>query len=135
MEWKVGDWVTFDMGIGQITELRDEGAASFSDGSFETSGMLAERFRPLTLRNKNIVEGFHAWYMNLRDIDGHAGFNYPDISSYFSYLALCAMDTVDNEHAKVFYDRAQDFVRAAKSYTPEIDGVKLFRPKLGRASH
>jgi hypothetical protein len=125
MTWKAGDWVTFDRAVGQIKEIRDGGYASFSDGHFETSGRLLDRFRPLTLRNKSIVETFEIIYRRLDDLPGNAGFNYPDISSHFSNLALQAIDAKDN--AKMF-DMAQEFVREARDYKPVIQGIGLFRP-------
>ena len=126
MDWKVGDWVVFDLQIGQITDLRENGSASFSDGFCETSGRLADRFRPLTLRNKNIAGSFDAYYNRLREIDGNGGFNYPDISQYFAQLAL---DTIDTEKNDKFFKLAQDFVREARDYRPVIQGVRLFRPR------
>jgi len=125
--WKVGDWVVFDLSIGQIKELSD-GFASFSEGFFETSGMLADRFRPLTLRNKRIVETFDTYYSRLREIDGEGGFNYPDISRYFAQLTLSAIDA-DDDSAKIFYDKGAAFAFEARSYPSVIDGVRLFRPK------
>jgi hypothetical protein len=130
MDWKSGDWVTFDLSIGQIKELRD-GGESFSDGSFETSGRLADRFRPLTLRNKRIVEWFDYHYNELRKIDGEAGFSYPDIHRHFAELALNAIDAGPTAE-KPFYKQATEFVRAARDYGPSIQGVRLFRPKLAR---
>lgn len=44
MDWKVGDWVVFDLKVGQIMEIRGE-IQEFSDGHFRTSGRLAGRFR------------------------------------------------------------------------------------------
>lgn len=126
MEWKVGDWVVFSLSIGQIKELRGEKCASFSDGSFETSGQLTDRFRPLTLRNKNIVEAFTFWYKRLHEIDGEIGFNYPRISQYFSELVLYAIDSESNEE---FYEKARQFVDDARDYKPIIQGINLFRPK------
>jgi hypothetical protein len=124
MDWEVGDWVVFDLRVGQIKELREDGGASFSDGFFETSGRLTYRFRPLTLKNKNIVETFDTFYHRLREIDGNSGFNYPDISRYFSQLALEAIDADDGAS---FYKKAQEFIRGARDYKPIIDNVKLFR--------
>lgn len=127
MEWKTGDWVVFEMKIGQIKELRGEGHASFSDGFCETSGKLEDRFRPLTLRNKRIAETFDIYYRRLRGIDGEVGFNYPDISSYFSELALRA---IDDENSEESYELANQFVRYARDYKPVIQGIPLFRRKL-----
>lgn len=132
MTWNAGDWVVFDRAVGQIKEMREDGSASFSDGWFETSGRLVDRFRPLTLKNKRIVEWFDAVYDRLREIDGEAGFNYPDISRHFSSMALSAIDT-DGE-GKEFYDKANEFVAAARDYKPLIQGVQLFRPKPRRAA-
>ena len=126
-DWKVGDWVAFDRSIGQIKELREDGMATFSDGFFEASGQLVERFRPLTLKSKRIVESFDIYYNRLRDIDGESGFNYPDISRYFSALA---MNCIDGDNSA--YKKAQDFVQAARGYLPVIDGIRLFRRKLTR---
>lgn len=131
MEFKVGDWVTFEMKVGQIKELRGDGYAEFSDGMFATSGRLVDRFRPLTLRGKRIVETFDHYYNQLRRLDGEAGFNYPDISRYFSQLTLDAIDADKNEEAeKATYEKAQQFVQAARDYNPTIDGVRLFRRNL-----
>ena len=131
MDWKVGNWVVYDRSIGQIKELREDGMASFSDGSFETSGRLTDRFRPLTLRNKRIAETFEIYYGRLGEVDGEAGFNYPDISRYFSQLALDAIDREDNAD---LFTKAQEFVREARDHASVIQGVRLFRPQLRRAS-
>lgn len=128
MNWKIGDWVIFDLLVGQIKEIRDGGCASFSDGTFETSGRLMDRFRPLTLRNKSIVESFAIYYSRLSEIDGNAGFNFPDISRYFADLAREAIDSEDN---KAMYDKAQQFERDARDYKPMIQGIRLFRPQRG----
>lgn len=130
MTWAVGDWVIFDLKIGQIKELRDDDAASFSDGFFETSGRLTERFRPLTLRNKRVVETFSIYYERLREIDGEAGFNYPDIHLLFSRLAL---EAIDNEDCETPFSKALQFVGDARSYKAGIQGVNLFRRNLRRA--
>jgi hypothetical protein len=124
--WKVGDWVTYEMRVGQITRLED-GYASFSDGFFEASGRLQDYFRPLTLRNKAIVENFDTIYNRLREIDGEGGFNYPDIQAHFSALALSA---IDNPDAGPYQTEAEQFVRDANEYKGLIQGVKLFRPNL-----
>lgn len=124
MKSKVGDWVILDMEIGQFEKVIDEDCVSFSTGFINTSGSIAERFRPLTLRNKRIAETFDALYKRLNKIDGEAGFNYPDIHRYFSQLTLQAIDGKDNER---MFDKATEFVQAAKDYTPIIDGVRLFR--------
>lgn len=131
MNWKAGDWCVFDLSVVQIKELGEGGCATVSDSFFETSGMLVERLRPLTLRNKRIVETFDTYYNRLREINGEGGFNYPRIFSYFSQLALNAIDVGDTADAKVFFDKGGDFVNAARDYKPVIDGVQLFRPKLG----
>lgn len=126
MDWKVGDWVIFDLKVGQIKELRGHGCASFSDGWFETSGHLCDRFRPLTLNNKRAVEYFDTIYGRLREIDGQAGFNYPDISRHFSDLALRAIDA-NVDDAKQFFDAANEFVSDARHYARVIQGLRLFR--------
>lgn len=131
MDWKAGDWVVFDLSIGQITSEPDDGYARFSDGFCETSGKLVERFRPLTLRNKRAVETFAIYYNRLHELDGHAGFNYPHISQYFAQLALDAMD--GGEKDKAPYDKAQEFVSEARDYKPIIQGVPLFRQNLRAA--
>lgn len=131
MKFNVSDWVIFDLKIGQIKEIRDETSVSFSDGMFETSGNLMARFRPLTLRGKSIVESFDYYYNEIRKIDGESGFNYPRISQYFSDLALKAIDNKDNEDNKIYFDKAREFINQARDYKPEIDGIKLFRPKVG----
>lgn len=127
MDFKTGDWVIFDLSIGQIMRMDD--FEEFSDGSFRTSGRLKDRFRPLTLRNKSTVEYFDHYYSKLREIDGEAGFNYPDISQYFAQLALNSMD--GPEGAKEPYEMAQQFVKDARDYKNPIQGVPLFRQKLG----
>lgn len=123
MEVKEGDWVVFDMRVGQIKRIHDNEFPEFSDGTMNTSGRIADRCRPLTLRNKRIAENFDYYYNSLREIDGERGFNYPDIHRYFSQLALDAIDADD--HEKMF-DQAQAFVMAARDHTPTIDGVSLF---------
>lgn len=130
MDWKAGDWIVFDRSVAQIKELREGGSATVSDGHIETSGQLMDRFRPLTLRNKRIVETFDIYYDRLRGIDGEGGFNYPDISHHFSDLALKA---IDHEDTNEFHEMAQQFFVEARSYTPTIQGVRLFRPQPRRA--
>lgn len=133
MTWKTGDWVVFDLSVGQIKEMREGGGVSVSDGMFETSGLrLAERFRPLTLRNKRIVETFEVYYGRLKEIAGHGGFNFPDISQHFAQLAL---DAIDGGEAgeKQAYEKAQTFVGRARDYEATIQGVPLFRPNPQRA--
>lgn len=126
-DWKVGDWVILDMSLGQIKELRDGGYATFSEGTFETFGMLARRFRPFTLTSKSIVETFKIFYDQLREINGEGGFNYPAIYRHFSDLALEAIDQPENVNAICM--KVQHFVRDARDYTTTIQGVPLFRPR------
>lgn len=123
--WKAGDWVTFELSVGQIKEVRDDDCVSFSNGHIETSGRLTSRFRPLTLRNKAIVESFDTIYGRLRNLPGEAGFNYPDILTYFADLATQAIDAADTEP---MFDKAYEFVREAGDYKPIIQGIGLFRP-------
>lgn len=132
MDWKVGDWIVFDRSVAQIKELREDGCATVSDGHIETSGRLMDRFRPLTLKNKNIVETFDIYYNRLGGIDGSLGFNYPDISVHFSDLALKAIDHGDTGE---FYTQAQQFFVEARNYKPTIQGVQLFRPQPRCTSH
>lgn len=123
-DWKAGDWAVFEQDIVQIKEIRDSGC-SVSDGSFETSGQLLDRLRPLTLRNKRITEWFAWHYRDLRKLRGERGFNYPDIARHFSKLALRAIDGPDDDKAP--FEEAQEFIRRARDYAPEIQGVQLFR--------
>lgn len=127
--WKVGDWCIHDLNIGQILRLPDSdgsGYAEFSDGSFSTSGRLSDRFRPLTLQNKYIIEWFAAQYGYLHKIAGEGGFNYPDIHHHFENLAREAID--GEPECKAPFDKATEFVRSARDYQPIIQGVALFRP-------
>jgi hypothetical protein len=130
-EWKAGDWAVFDLKIVQIKEIRDSGCCEVSDGMFATCGHLLGRLRPLTLRNKAITEYFDYWYGELRNINGNAGFNYPDISRHFSQLALNAIDGDPKDASN--HDLATEFVREARRYTPVIQGVGLFRAALKTA--
>lgn len=123
--WKAGDWAVFDRDIVQIKEIREGNSCSVSEGSFETSGMLLDRLRPLTLRNKRTIEYFDHYYRKLSTINGERGFNYPDISRYFSSLALRAMDGPEDDKAP--YEEAQEFYRQARDYAPVIQGIGLFR--------
>lgn len=123
--WKVGDWAVFDRDIVQIKEIHESGACSVSEGSFETHGMVLDRLRPLTLRNKRTIEWFDYYYRELKRIRGEGGFNYPDISRYFSNQALRVMDGPTDD--KTPFDEAQEFVRQARDYVPVIQGVQLFR--------
>lgn len=129
MDWKVGDWVVFDLGIRQVTEVRD-GFLSASDGSVVTHGNLADQMRPLTLRNKRIVEYFDYYYNKLREQDGEAGFNYPDISKHFANLSLQSIDELGSEQSGQFHESARDFLKLAETYEPVIQGVALFRRNL-----
>lgn len=125
MTWKTGDWVIFELSIGQIKRLDEEGFSEFSDGSFATSGRLEDRFRPLTLRNKRTIEYFDYYYGKLNEINGEAGFNYPDIFRYFAQLSVDAIDGDEKDQRP--YERAREFLQGAKEYKPTIDGVQLFR--------
>lgn len=127
IKWKVGDWVIFDLKVGQIKKFSKDSWEIFSDGHCEASGRLADRFRPLTLRNKRTVEWFDAQYGYLRQIDGEAGFNYPRIHDYFCELSILAIDGADDDQAP--YDAARDFIHRARHYQPLIQGVRLFRSK------
>lgn len=131
MELKVGDWVVFDLRVGQIKEIREFGQ-EFSDGWFATSGNLSDRCRPLTLRNKRIMEWFDTMYKRLDEISGHTGFNHPDISKHFATLALKAIDHDTGDDAKPFFDQGSDFIADARSYKPIIQGIQLFRPNVNR---
>ncbi len=124
LTWKTGDWAVFDRDIVQIKEIREVGC-SVSDGTCETSGMLLERLRPLTLRNKRTIEWFDWHYRQLRNLRGERGFNYPDISRYFSQQALRAMD--GDEEDKAPFDEVSDFIAQARDYKPVIHGINLFR--------
>jgi len=125
LSWMVGDWAVFEREIVQIEEIRESGACSVSDGSFSTHGMLLDRLRPLTLRNKRIAEWFAWHYRELKKIRGERGFNYPDISRHFNKLALRAIDGPDTD--KSSFEEAQEFIREARNYTTDIQGVQLFR--------
>ncbi len=125
MEWKIGDWAVFEHDIVQIKEIREGGGCTVSEGSSETSGMLLDQLRPLTLRNKRTIEYFDYYYRELNTIRGERGFNYPDIKRHFAILALKAIDGLDVEKAP--YDAARDFLQQAKDYMPVIQGVHLFR--------
>lgn len=126
MDWKVGDWVTYKMEVGQIKRMED-GVATFSDGWCETSGRIADGFRPRTLLNKRTVEYFDVIYKRLDQIDGHAGFNFPDICRHFSALALKAIDAGGGDEAKQYFEAANEFVNEARNYSRVIQGVSLFR--------
>lgn len=123
IKWKVGDWAIFDLRIIQIKELKDW--CRVSDGTFETTGALLDRLRPLTLENKSIVENFDSRYNELRSIRGERGFNYPDISRYFCALALAQIDTKIEDGS--IFGKAREFVKQARDYVPIIDGIHLFR--------
>ena len=127
-DWNVGDWVVYDMRVGQVNDIRGS-VVRFSDGFCETSGNISDRFRPLTLKNKAIVETFNIYYKRLKEIDGESGFNYPDISNYFSTLALEAIDAHSDGAARAPHDRAQDFICKARDYEPVIHDVRLFRSR------
>lgn len=124
-EWKVGDWAVFDRDIVQIKEIREGGSCSVSEGMCETSGMFLDRLRPLTLRNKRIIEYFDYYYRQLSLLRGERGFNYPDISRHFSSLALQAIDGDEKDRTPI--DAAVEFVQQARDYTQTIQGVALFR--------
>lgn len=124
MAWSVGDWAVFDHTIVQITEIRNERSCSVSDGSFNTSGNLLGRLRPLTLQNKRTIEFFDFYYRELNRIRGEGGFNYPSIHQHFVNLALQAIDKPDNPAP---FDKAREFLNDARDYKQLIQGVPLFR--------
>jgi hypothetical protein len=120
--WKVGDWAVFDLDIVQIKQLDEY--CEVSTGIINTSGDLVDRLRPLTLRNKVIVESMKYMYRELKSIRGESGFNYPDISEHFNELARNAIDSMDTGP---YMDAANSFVQEAQKYTPIIQGINLFR--------
>lgn len=122
-KWKVGDWAVFDRDIVQIKKIDDGEWFEVSDGSFNTFGRLEDRLRPLTLSNKRIAETFDYYYKEIDKIKGSGGFNFPDISRYFSQLMLDAIDVASKEP----FEKVQEFVREAGKYNPEIHGISLFR--------
>lgn len=121
--WKAGDWAVFGLDIVQIKQV--EPYVEVSTGTIATSGNLLDRCRPLTLRNKATIETFEYYYKELGKIRGERGFNYPDINSLFCGLALQAMDGKEDDTEP--YDKAQAFVRDARDYKQEIQGIQLFR--------
>lgn len=123
MKWKVGDWAIFDRNIVQIKKTGEY--YEVSDGSFTTSGNLSDRLRPLTLRNKATAEWFDWHYDELRKMRGSGGFNYPDISRYFTDMMLQAIDGPEKDRAP--FDEAQEFLKQARDYVPVISGIQLFR--------
>lgn len=125
MDWKQGDWMIFDLRICQIKKIGEYDEVS--DGSIGTSGRLRDRYRPLTLRNKCIIEYFDYYYRDLSKIDGERGFNWPDISRHFNELALEAIDSLDDEGVKAAYNKATEFVAGAREHKTVIQGVRLFR--------
>lgn len=133
MTIKDGDWVIYGLKLGQAGPIRQETYGTiieFSDGFIRTSGRdMHEWMRPLTLRNKVIVQSMDGIYDRLRQIDGESGFNYPDICHYFEALALKAIDGGEKDE-RAAYDKAQKFIDGARDYQRVIDGVRLFRPKM-----
>jgi hypothetical protein len=128
--WKVGDSAVLDLSIVKIEEIRGD-SCSATDGFISMSGRFMDRLRPVTPRNKRTVEWFEGCYKELELINGEGGFNYPDISRHFSDLSLEAIDGPEDNKAP--FDRATDFIRQARLYTPVIQGVPLFRPARRRA--
>lgn len=123
---KAGDWVIFDFNIVQIKRVRDKhGYDEVSDGNFNTSGRLADRYRALTLRNKRLIEWFDWHYKEIDKINGHNGFNHPDIFRHFCWLCLRAIDGSDDDQKP--FNEAREFLEQARAYKPTIQGVKLFR--------
>lgn len=122
---QVGDWVVFDLKIGQIKKLGEDSWDEFSDGMFTTSGRLRDRFRPLTLRNKNIIETLDFYRKELNKIHGSQGFNFPRITDHFSQMSC---ELIDGSDSKDMYNKAREFYEAACRYEPIIQGVPLFRP-------
>lgn len=125
LTWMVGDWAVFDRDIVQIKEIREGGSCEVSEGSFNTYGMLLDRLRPLTLRNKRTIEWFEYYCKRLKSINGEGGFNWPDINRHFNNLTLRAIDGPEDDKAP--YDEASDFIQQARDYKPMIQGVQLFR--------
>jgi len=126
-EFKDGAWAIYELKIVQIAKISG-GKAEYSDGFIRGYGAHIEHFRPLSLRNKVVIETLDTYYNRIRDLDGSAGFNFPDIHRYFSEVALEGIDG-DDAALGAAYDKAQTFVRAARDYQKTIDGVRLFRPR------
>jgi hypothetical protein len=127
MQFRPGDWCIYEMDIVQIKKM--EPHVEYSNGIIAGSGRgLAQFFRPLTLENKVIAETMDHYYEKLRDMDGSAGFNFPDICRYFSDLVLDAIDGGDDA-CRAAYEKAKNFVRLANDCQKVIDGVHLFRPR------
>lgn len=129
---KTGDWCVYGLDIVQV--IATEPYLEYSTGIIRGGNASREHMRPLTLEGKVAVETMDHYYQMLRDMDGSAGFNYPGISNYLSGLALDVIDG-DEAEAKAAYGKAQEFTRAARDYTPIIDGVRLFRPQPRHRSH
>lgn len=130
IELKKGDWCIYGLDVVQIMET--EPYLEYSTGIIRGGNASREHMRPLTLQSKVAVESMDHYYDMLREMDGEAGFNYPDISNYFGGLALDVIDG-DEAAAKVAYDKAQSFVRDARDYKQVIDGVRLFRRNLSKS--
>ena len=128
IQFKAGDWVVFDLKVGQLKEVGTCDSGEFSDGFICCHGRILDRCRELTLRNKATVEAFEIYYQRLREIDGEAGFNWPRIHDHFAQMALKAID--DPEHATNVHDMALEFVKEARNYTLVIQGVPLFKPRI-----
>lgn len=131
MKIKKGDWVIYDREIVHIMET--EPHLEYSTGIIRGSNAWRDGMRPLTLQNKVIAQSMEHYYDKLRELDGSASFNFPDISRYFSSLALEAIDG-DAADCSAAYKKAQEFVQAAHGYQKVIDGVRLFRPKMEGAT-
>lgn len=127
VEWKAGDWCIYEMKIVHINKI--EPYVEYTDGVIcGSGGRLKEDFRPLTVRNKQIIESMDYYYDLLGEQDGSAGFNFPDIHRYFAQISRDAIDG-DDEAIKTAIKKAQDFFSAARDYEKVIDGVRLFRPR------
>lgn len=129
MTFKENDWCIYGLNIVQIITM--EPYVEYSTGYIRGSNATKENLRPLTLRNKVIVESMDGYYEALRYMDGSGSFNFPDISQYFAEIARNAMDGDDKASDEAF-KKAQHFVSAARDLTRIIDGVRLFRPSLSR---
>ena len=136
MKLTAGDWVFFEHELMLVEEAKDEGAGSctLSSGTFSVGcHNAAERCRPLTKRQKQIADGYHAVRMELHRADGSRHINFPDVCRWIENEWLSASkDESDEKRISEHFDRLYEFKnkvlkRLQDLRFEEVMGVRVLR--------
>lgn len=129
MTFKVGDWVIHEFKIGQIKKI-DGDIITFSEGFFETSGLLAGAIVPLTLRNKAISDNVEYIYQKIHN--NTTGLNYSNIRWKLIEIWLDSCNAKDDITLIAYTEELKDFeTKLFDKYNSmkqeEVCGVKILK--------